>query len=50
MRNIIDITGQKFGLLTAVNPTKKNGRSAWHCKCDCGNECDVDSSNLRSGK
>lgn len=50
MGKIIDITGQKFGFLTAVNPTRINGRFAWHCRCDCGNEIDVDSNNLRTGK
>lgn len=50
MGKAIDITGQKFGRLTALYPTRKNGRFAWHCKCDCGNECDVDSGNLRTGK
>ena len=50
MGKIIDITGQTFGYLTAVKPTRLNGRFAWHCKCECGNEIDVDSGNLRSGK
>lgn len=50
MGKIIDITNQKFGYLTVLNPTRLNGRFAWHCKCDCGNEIDVDSGNLRTGK
>ena len=50
MGKILDISGQKFGRLTAEYPIKKNGRIAWHCKCDCGNECDVDGANLRGGK
>lgn len=29
-----DITGQKFGMLTALCRTKN---SLWKCKCDCGN-------------
>lgn len=39
-----DITGERFGRLTAVGPTKerdKKGYVIWHCKCDCGNEIDV---------
>lgn len=35
-----DITGMKFGLLTAIKPTNKrasNGSIIWECKCDCGN-------------
>ena len=36
-----DLTGQKFGLLTAlkrVNPVLPNGRAQWLCRCDCGVE------------
>ena len=50
MGKIIDITNQKFGYLTALYPTRKNGRFAWHCKCECGNEKDIESSALRAGK
>ena len=35
----IDITGQKFGRLTAIEPTSKRKQRCvvWKCKCDCGN-------------
>lgn len=46
--HLIDITGQKFGKLTALYFSPKTNK--WHCKCDCGNECDVDSYNLRHNK
>lgn len=48
---IIDIAGQKFGMLTALYITKRKSKedTLWHCKCDCGNECDVSVKNLRSG-
>jgi len=39
-----DITGQKFGRLTAIYPTdKRSGKKSvlWHCRCDCGKEVDV---------
>ena len=39
-----DITGKKYGRLTALSPTKarnKKGSVIWHCRCDCGNEVDV---------
>lgn len=51
INRIIDITGQKFGKLTVLYPSDKNGNNdtIWHCKCDCGNECDVGGKNLRSG-
>jgi hypothetical protein len=31
-----DISGQKFGRLTALNRVNKSNRSQWKCKCDCG--------------
>ena len=35
-----DITGLKFGRLTAIEPTDKrqSGNIIWKCQCDCGNE------------
>lgn len=47
----IDLTGQKFGRLTVLEiavdePGKKK---KWKCRCDCGNECIIAGSNLRSG-
>lgn len=46
----IDITNQKFGRLTALYPKKGNFSTLmWHCKCDCGNECDINGSFLRRG-
>ena len=50
MGKIIDITNQKFGSLTALYFTKKDGYPAWHCLCDCGKEIDVHSNNLRYGR
>lgn len=45
----IDIAGQKFGKLTALYPCdyKLKQTIIWHCQCECGNECDIDGSNLR---
>ena len=46
---IIDLTNQRFGRLTVQYPTekRKNGCVVWHCVCDCGNEIEVSSNNLR---
>ena len=50
-----DLTGQRFGKLTAVyksfDKKEKSGglRAYWHCVCDCGGECDVSISRLKSG-
>ena len=48
-----DIKNQTFNLLTALYPTDKranNGGVIWHCKCKCGNECDVPLGDLHSGR
>lgn len=54
MGKMIDISGQRFGSLVAINPLPKDkkdyGKSTctkWLCKCDCGNTTVVSSSNLR---
>lgn len=48
----IDLTGQRFGKLVVLYPiyNTEGNHTKWHCKCDCGNECDIDMGNLRSGK
>ena len=49
--NRVDITGQKFGRLTAIRPTdkRKNGYILWECKCDCGNTVYVSATKLIIG-
>ncbi|HJB91898.1 MAG TPA: hypothetical protein H9763_10620 [Candidatus Eisenbergiella merdigallinarum] len=47
-----DLTGQKFGRLTALYPTGKRdhkGSVIWHCACDCGGEAEVSQDGLGSG-
>lgn len=48
----VDLTGQKFGLLTVTrrSHTDKNGHAYFKCRCSCDNECTVSSANLKSGK
>lgn len=47
MGKLNDLTGQKFGMLTVLYRAESHKqRTYWHCKCDCGNEKDVMSSNL----
>lgn len=46
-----DLTGQKFGMLTALQDTgrrNKHRRAIWKCKCDCGKIIEVSSQNLLS--
>lgn len=39
-RNKKDISGQKFGFLTAIKPLKTEKKQVWwECVCDCGNVC-----------
>lgn len=50
--NRIDLTGKRFGKLTALYPTDKRDRKLsvyWHCRCDCGNETDVTEDGLVHG-
>ena len=55
MGKYIDLTGMQFGLLTVlyraedyVQPSGQHKR-IWHCRCKCGNECDIRASDLKSG-
>lgn len=48
-----DITGQKFGRLTALYRTEKtddNYTSYWMCQCECGNKVEVRINHLTTGK
>ena len=50
MGKYIDITGQKFGLLTALNVDHKTKWDEhWLCQCDCGNKVTRSKSGLRKG-
>lgn len=51
-----DLSGMKFGRLTVIFqtedyiiPSSKKHYARWHCVCDCGNECDVTGTHLKSG-
>lgn len=49
-QKLINEIGNKYGLLTPIELTKdKNNRTAWLCKCDCGNTKIVRGSDLRQG-
>lgn len=44
-----DITGQRFGRLTALYPSRrydKSGSVIWRCRCDCGTETDISYNSL----
>lgn len=53
-RQVIDLTGIRFGRLTVIKETvcprnTKDRSRYWLCKCDCGNEHITSSTNLRKG-
>lgn len=46
----LDLTGQKFGNLTVLEPAENiGGRTAWRCRCACGKEKIVKTYHLRDG-
>lgn len=49
--NFKDLTGQKFGRLTAVKFVGQSAekRALWECLCDCGNTIIVPGKSLRTG-
>ena len=46
----LDLVGERFGRLTVIKDIGNTtyGKSLWLCKCDCGNEKAVSSSNLKN--
>lgn len=50
MAAALDLTGKKFGKLTALRRLPNQGRrTIWECECECGNIVPVRTENLRSG-
>ena len=47
--DIVGIDTNKLTVLNRIYPNTKSGNARWHCICDCGNECDVVGTNLRTG-
>lgn len=47
-----DLTGQRFGRLTALEPVRSDPRQGviWHCRCDCGGEKEVPTAYLMRGQ
>lgn len=44
----IDMTGQKYGMLTVLHEADRSGY--WVCQCDCGNVKEIYGQNIRNGK
>lgn len=52
MPAFIDITGQKYGRLTAIRRTSTGSRKAkgkWLFQCDCGNQIECTANHVRTG-
>lgn len=50
MPKFVDMTGQKYNMLTAIELDRiENGRTYWKFRCDCGNEVVADGSKVRYG-
>ena len=50
MPKALDLTNQRFGYLTAISKaSSKSGKTYWLCKCDCGNEKEIQTSHLTNG-
>ena len=53
--SFVDLTGKRFGKLVVLErvadtPTKSGKKLVtWKCRCDCGNVCNIRSSNLKIG-
>jgi len=49
---MLNLKGQRFGRLIAIEPTIKRAHSyiVWLCRCDCGALIEVNSYQLKSGK
>ena len=50
MSRAVDLTGMRFERLSVIGKTRKNGRVAWLCKCDCGNETKPYTTELMRGR
>ena len=52
MSRCVDLRNQRFGELTAIEPTvgrDRDGSVLWRCACSCGSEVTVGSNKLRTG-
>ncbi|MGG1650464.1 hypothetical protein [Paenibacillus sp. NRS-1780] len=50
--NVIDITGNRYGILTVIARAGRTGQdnAVWLCRCDCGEEIPFRGTTLRRGE
>lgn len=47
---MIDLVGQKFGMLTVIKYAGKPGlKHRWICQCECGSQKDIQENHLKTG-
>ena len=50
MPKALNLTGQKFGLLTAIEKAPSHGgHTYWLCQCECGNQKEIQTTHLTCG-
>lgn len=51
MGKYVDLTGQRFGRLVVLSPskTRKYGQAFWVCQCDCGTIKELPTESLKKG-
>lgn len=50
MTKLHDFIGQHFGrLIVLYRAPSRNYITYWHCRCSCGNNCEVSAANLKKG-
>jgi hypothetical protein len=51
MGKLVDLTGQKFGLLTVLHRSEKKSSAGaiWDCVCECGGTASANTLKLRTG-
>jgi hypothetical protein len=50
-RNIKDMTGMKFNMLTAIKyESSRHGEARWLFRCDCGKEKEIRAKDVRIGR
>lgn len=47
--SFVDISGNKYGRLTSIQPIKRGKNIYWICRCDCGNQTEVLPQHLKRG-
>jgi len=50
MRKFLDVVGQRYGRLVAIERVPDSGRTTWRFRCDCGTEQNIRLDSVRRGQ